>query len=99
MINHPPSPAVWKQIVVDHNGHLLQSWPWGQLKQQFGWSAEWLQVGQAAAQILFKRLPLGLTVAYIPKGPMLNWGHPLEWRKFLEAAHTWPGKNGPSSEN
>ena len=50
--------------------HLLQSGEWGDLKSSFNWTPERIQVGECGAQILFRRLPLGLTIAYIPKGPV-----------------------------
>lgn len=50
--------------------HLLQSGEWGDLKSNFDWSPERVQAGDSGAQILFRRLPLGLTIAYIPKGPV-----------------------------
>lgn len=46
--------------------HLLQSPHWGELKAAFGWSVDRLQEG---LQVLFRSFPLGLTLAYIPKGP------------------------------
>ncbi len=52
------------------HAHLLQTAPWGKLKRAFGWQSEHLVVGAAGAQILFRKLPLGFTVAYIPKGPL-----------------------------
>ena len=63
----------WDDFILAHGGHLLQSWAWGELKQNFGWSAVRIRTAEAAAQILFRRLPLGLTIAYIPKGPVVNW--------------------------
>ena len=53
--------------------HLLQTASWAMLKSSFGWRARWVQVGNAGAQILFRKLPLGFTLAYIPKGPVGNW--------------------------
>ena len=50
--------------------HLLQSGAWGDLKSRFGWQVERVIRGENGAQILFRRLPLGLTLAYIPKGPL-----------------------------
>jgi lipid II:glycine glycyltransferase (peptidoglycan interpeptide bridge formation enzyme) len=50
--------------------HLLQSGQWGDLKIPFDWTPERIQVADCGAQILFRRLPLGLTIAYIPKGPL-----------------------------
>lgn len=51
--------------------HLLQSGEWGELKTAFGWEAIHLVVGETGAQILFRRLPLGFSFAYLPKGPVI----------------------------
>ncbi len=55
--------------------HILQSPHWTAFKSQFGWHGESVSLPNAAApaQILFRRLPLGLKIAYVPKGPHLNW--------------------------
>ena len=56
----------WENFVAVQQGHLLQSWAWGQLKSRFGWVASQVHTGgNAGAQILFRRLPLGLTNAEI----------------------------------
>jgi lipid II:glycine glycyltransferase (peptidoglycan interpeptide bridge formation enzyme) len=57
--------------------HLLQTPQWGELKAAFGWKPVFLLTGaqgqQTGALILFRRLPLDITLAYIPKGPV-GWG-------------------------
>ena len=63
----------WDDLIASRQGHLLQSWAWGELKSGFGWTAVRVEAAGAAAQILFRRLPLGLTIAYIPKGPVVDW--------------------------
>jgi peptidoglycan pentaglycine glycine transferase (the first glycine) len=61
----------WKAFLVEHpSAHLLQSGEWGELKSAFGWEAVRIIEGQIGAQILFRRLPLGFTFAYLPKGPV-----------------------------
>ena len=50
--------------------HILQSDAWGELKSAFGWYAVRAQAGLVSVQILFRKLPLGLTIAYIPKPPV-----------------------------
>lgn len=50
--------------------HLLQSGEWGEFKSAFGWEAVRVAGNGIGAQVLFRRLPLGLTFAYIPKGPL-----------------------------
>jgi len=64
------------------DGHVLQTSAWATLKSSFGWSAGRVAVldGErviAGASVLFWRLPLGLaTLAYVPKGPLLDWDNP-----------------------
>ena len=64
--------------------HLLQTWQWGEVKRQTGWqpsrllwSGEFGGAPVAAASLLVRRissrLPLG--VAYVPKGPLLDWSN------------------------
>lgn len=53
--------------------HVLQTSAWGMLKSSFGWRERWIQANDAGAQILFRKLPLGFTLAYIPKGPIGEW--------------------------
>lgn len=50
--------------------HLLQSSPWAKFKEKFGWSSIRIVNETWGAQILFRHLPLGLKIAYIPKGPV-----------------------------
>lgn len=64
-------PQAWQNFLSSRpEAHLLQSAAWGELKSAFGWRPVRLQTGTSGAQILFRGLPLGFTVAYIPKGPV-----------------------------
>jgi peptidoglycan pentaglycine glycine transferase (the first glycine) len=72
----------WDQAVLDlPNPHVLQSWLWGALKAQTGWRARrvlWRRENglAAAAAILTRRLvalPGAPAIAYVPKGPILDW--------------------------
>lgn len=47
--------------------HLLQTGEWGELKAAFGWKPVRIVNGEAGVQILFRKLPLGFTIGYIPK--------------------------------
>lgn len=79
----------WDQFISQHpNGHFLQSWGWGELKASAGWHplrlALWDTQEQhivAAAQVLRRtvaHVPLRAGhLAYIPKGPVLDWSQPL----------------------
>lgn len=58
----------WNQFLSSHpNAHLLQTGEWGELKSAFGWKPVRIITGYVGAQILFRKLPLGFTVGYIPK--------------------------------
>ncbi len=66
----------WDEFICAHGGHLLQSAGWGELKTRFGWNAQRLALERdgkiiAGAQMLFRRLPFGLNLAYIPRGPIV----------------------------
>jgi lipid II:glycine glycyltransferase (peptidoglycan interpeptide bridge formation enzyme) len=64
----------WEAFLARHpDAHLLQSAAWGELKSRFGWTAVRLSVGDAGAQVLFRRPFPGLTLAYIPRGPVGDW--------------------------
>jgi lipid II:glycine glycyltransferase (peptidoglycan interpeptide bridge formation enzyme) len=61
----------WNEfLAIQPDAHILQSGEWGELKSAFGWDAVRIIKDGLGAQILFRRLPLGLTFAYIPKGPV-----------------------------
>jgi len=69
--------ASWDALLGSEDGDLLQSWLWGEFKQQHGWATERVLIdnasGKAMAQILFrKRGPF--TVAYMPRGPVIGQG-------------------------
>jgi peptidoglycan pentaglycine glycine transferase (the first glycine) len=61
----------WDQFITNHpEAHILQTSPWGKLKSAFGWKPLMVQKGDLGALILFRRLPLGMSVGYIPRGPV-----------------------------
>jgi peptidoglycan pentaglycine glycine transferase (the first glycine) len=58
----------WNQFLASYpNAHLLQTGEWGELKSAFGWKPVRLVCGNNGVQILFRKLPLGFTIGYIPK--------------------------------
>jgi peptidoglycan pentaglycine glycine transferase (the first glycine) len=72
--------STWDTFVERRaDGHALQTSAWATLKSRFGWDTGRVavfDVGQiaAGASVLFRRLPLGLgTLAYVPKGPLVDW--------------------------
>jgi lipid II:glycine glycyltransferase (peptidoglycan interpeptide bridge formation enzyme) len=70
----------WDNFVLSHpNGHLLQSYAWGDFKRRHQWPAMRVIITEpgsdqvlAGAQILFREMA-GLSIAYIPKGPVVDW--------------------------
>jgi lipid II:glycine glycyltransferase (peptidoglycan interpeptide bridge formation enzyme) len=66
------SPREWEQFIQSRHpdAHLLQTAAWGRLKTAFGWRAEFLQTADSGALVLFRPLPLGYSIAYIPRGPI-----------------------------
>lgn len=65
--------AEWNQFLTKFpNTHLLQMGEWGELKKDFGWKPVRIVSGASGVQILFRKLPLGFTIGYIPKPVMSN---------------------------
>ncbi len=64
----------WNHFLESHpNAHLLQMGEWGELKKDFGWKpVRFVFNDEIGAQILFRRLPLGLTLGYMPKPVFSN---------------------------
>lgn len=85
----PISPNEWDAFIARHpQAHLLQTGEWGELKSSFGWQvAHVLNPAQdTGAQVLFRRLPMGLSLAYIPKGPVeaqMSRGESPDWHGLL----------------
>jgi lipid II:glycine glycyltransferase (peptidoglycan interpeptide bridge formation enzyme) len=58
----------WNQFLTKFpDAHLLQMGEWGELKKDFGWKPVRIISGNVGVQILFRRLPLGFTIGYMPK--------------------------------
>jgi lipid II:glycine glycyltransferase (peptidoglycan interpeptide bridge formation enzyme) len=65
------SSSEWDTLLGAHpKHHILQSAAWGELKAQFGWLPVRVATPTAGAQILFRKLPGGFSMAYLPKGPV-----------------------------
>ena len=79
--------SAWDELVAaTPGGHVLQSWAWGELKARFGWCVQRVAVDGALAQVLFRSLPGGLgTIAYVPKGPLVDYGDAVTFRALLDA--------------
>ena len=68
------SASEWDSFLSGYpEAHILQSSAWGELKNAFDWTPVRITSsisGQCGAQVLFRRLPLSFSVAYVPKGPL-----------------------------
>ncbi len=79
----------WDDFVASHpHGHLLQSYAWGELRAAFGWEVVRLAMldGEnirGAAQVLFRRM-LAFSVAYVPRGPLVDWEDERALRALLQ---------------
>ncbi|HEY9076886.1 MAG TPA: peptidoglycan bridge formation glycyltransferase FemA/FemB family protein [Anaerolineaceae bacterium] len=61
----------WDAYLMRHpNAHLLQTSAWGDLKAGYGWQVERIHSDECGGQVLFRQLPLGFSLAYLPKGPV-----------------------------
>ncbi len=91
---HADQRDTWERFTASLGGHLLQSWQWGDLKAQTGWSPLRLALIEqhsqhmiATAQILRRgapHFPLRLGhLAYLPRGPVLDWSQPALCSAFF----------------
>jgi peptidoglycan pentaglycine glycine transferase (the first glycine) len=70
----------WNKLIAGLPGaHILQTWEWGQFKADYGWQPlpqVWRDAqGQvrAAALVLKRSMPGGLSILYVPRGPLVDW--------------------------
>jgi len=86
LFDQPDEQDAWDGLVSSApGGHVLQSWAWGELKARFGWAVQRVAVGEACAQVLYRSVPGGLgTIAYIPKGPLVNYENPRSIQALLD---------------
>ena len=83
----------WNQFLATHpHLHLLQTGEWGELKSAFGWRPVRLLRGEEGVQILFRKLPLGFTVGYIPK-------FPVQSNEFTFSQELWREVNAVCKQN
>ena len=60
----------WQDFCLQNDHSLLQDAEWGELKSGFGWTPSYVRSGPAGAMVLFRSMPMGLKIAYIPRGPV-----------------------------
>ncbi len=65
------STSEWDNFLENYpNTHILQTSAWGDLKAGSGWTVARIVNQGCGAQVLLRALPLGLHIAYLPKGPV-----------------------------
>ena len=69
----------WDELVVaTARPHILQSIAWAEIKAETNWDVRRFLLSddrgmlQGVAQVLTRRLPLGVTIAYAPRGPLVE---------------------------
>jgi lipid II:glycine glycyltransferase (peptidoglycan interpeptide bridge formation enzyme) len=87
-----PDPQTWNTFVQQHpQGSILQTTTWGHLKADFGWDWDVVALGQkqapnAGALILYRKLPFNVgTIAYVPRGPLVDWSNGQATTDLLQA--------------
>jgi peptidoglycan pentaglycine glycine transferase (the first glycine) len=80
------APDGWDDAAVrSPGGHVLQSSAWARIREQAGWQPEFLRLGDPLplALVLWRSLPLGQRLAYVPRGPII--ATPSELPQALDA--------------
>lgn len=81
----------WDELVLDTEGHPLQLWGWGALKDAHNWQVERLTVRDGdeligGAQVLRRVLPKPFgALLYIPRGPFAHEGKEEQVLELLTA--------------
>ena len=76
-IEKSDSKVHWDEFVLEHGGHPLQLWGWGDLKTAHNWSVERFFVIEddvtiGAVQLLIRKLPKPFGhLLYVPRGPVI----------------------------
>ena len=76
-----PGDVTWDRFVAGHaRAQFLQTSAWAKLKAGFGWQASRVALGDsddpvAGASVLTRRVAR-LAVAYVPRGPVVDWSQP-----------------------
>jgi peptidoglycan pentaglycine glycine transferase (the first glycine) len=79
------APAGWDDAAVrSPNGHVLQSAAWAKIREEQGWRAEFCKLGAPTASaaptpgplpvalVLWRSLPGARSLAYVPRGPIVD---------------------------
>jgi peptidoglycan pentaglycine glycine transferase (the first glycine) len=71
------APPGWDEAAVrSPGGHVLQSAAWANIREAQGWRPEFHQLGapfsMPVALVLWRSLPMGQCLAYVPRGPIVG---------------------------
>ena len=80
--------AAWNAAAVRSTyGHVLQSTEWGGIRSAQGWEPVTVRIGDPlpVALVLWRTLPLGQRIAYVPRGPVFDHGHAAQFEAALAA--------------
>jgi peptidoglycan pentaglycine glycine transferase (the first glycine) len=96
----------WNQTISSFSGaHILQTWEWGSFKQSYAWrmfpqtwsSSAGKLIG--AGMFLKRSIPIRgfgarLSVLYVPRGPLLDWGNNDDVNTILNQMESLARKQG-----
>ncbi len=94
-----PSPTVsltdtvWDAFAAAHpEANILQSSAWARFKHRWGWEVRRLlwpnaEAPRAGVQVLVKRLPLGFSMLYVPRGPLVSADDNVALHAIFGALH------------
>lgn len=82
----------WDDIIKDLPGaSFLQTKEWASIKEPLGWTPDWVKWSttgstvSAAAMLLFRSLHrLPFRIAYVPRGPLVDWSDSTQYIPVLE---------------
>jgi lipid II:glycine glycyltransferase (peptidoglycan interpeptide bridge formation enzyme) len=72
-------PEGWDKWIIDNRfGDILQTWEWGEVRKGEMWNSLRVQVMDGEeivvrAQILIRKMPMGMRLYYLPRGPILDY--------------------------
>lgn len=81
------APPGWDDAAVrSPAGHVLQSVAWATVRASQGWEPEFVRVGEPlpVALVLWRRLPGGRRMGYVPRGPIVPPGDATALARALE---------------
>jgi len=99
-----PDAATWDRLLRESpgGGHALQTHAWGAFKATRGWMPLRLALTdggevRGVGQVLVRRMPgAGVSVAYCPKGPWIDWSNADETRAMLRGMERVAREHGAS---